>query len=552
MINFDALTLKAFVKENENFLAGAVIKKIQQASRREIIFHLRNNGENRKFYININPEFFHICFAEDLQKRGVFIPDSAPMFCMLLRKYIQNVRISKVEQPFGERILEFYFEYRDVLGEVQTLCLAVELMGKYSNVILYNYDTKIIIGCAHNVGEEKSKNRELAGTLPYIYPEKQTKTDILSEDAKSFEEKFSGNFDETSLAYAVSNEYFYLTVPIVKQALESLNIKDLAEINYQNLLEKLKDTVSLKNILPSLNDDFLMFSLVSGIGYNPCKSVNSMINDYFEFNQIQKILKQKKSKICTFLDTKIKKLKTLSENQKNKLLDIEKADNYRIKGDILMMNINIPVAEKVILQNPYDNYADTEIDLDTRFSVVQNANRYYKLYKKTKTAIEYAEEKISEIDEQLAVLEEQKFYAEIASNLDEVDEISVEIGIKSDIPVKKQAKKQINLEMHEIDGFKVYLGKNSIQNDFLLSKIATPEDLWFHPLNMHGAHVILKTNNQKVPDTVLLACAKLAKRFSAAWKDSKIPVIYTERKYVKKANSKLAFVTYKNEREIYC
>ena len=553
MINFDSLSLKAWVLENADYLTNASVRKIQQPSRRELVLHLRNNGENKKLYININPEFFHVCLAEDLQRRGISIPDAAPMFCMLLRKYIQNGRIAEVRQPFGERILEFRFEYKDALDEINTLCLAVELMGKYSNVILYNVKTGIIIGCAHNVGEEKSKIRELSGTLPYVYPVPQDKADICGENFEEFKEKFNGNFDKNSVACEIANDYAYMTVSLVKQAFLALEIEKFDENNLKKLFETLKNTSSLSDFEPAISEDFSQFSLVKNSGFNPVNSVNQMINDYFEFNQIQKILKQKKLRLYAHIDTQIKKLKKQIEIFKLKLLDCEKADNYRVKGDILMMNINENVAPILKLQNPYDGEF-VEIELDERYSIVQNANRYYKLYKKTKTAVDYASSQLEELENQLNLLEEQRFFVEIASNLEEIEEISLEIGLKTEQSGKKEKKKQINLEMHEIDGFKVYLGKNSVQNDFLLSKVASPEDLWFHPLNMHGSHVILKKNNSKeeIPNEVLLSCAKLAKRFSKANQDAKIPIIYTERKYVKKANSKIAFVTYKNEIEIYC
>lgn len=553
MINFDSLSLKAWVLENADYLTNASVRKIQQPSRRELVLHLRNNGENKKLYININPEFFHVCLAEDLQRRGISIPDAAPMFCMLLRKYIQNGRIAEVRQPFGERILEFRFEYKDALDEINTLCLAVELMGKYSNVILYNLKTGIIIGCAHNVGEEKSKIRELAGTLPYVYPVPQDKADICGENFEEFKEKFNGNFDKNSVACEIANDYAYMTVSLVKQAFLALEIEKFDENNLKKLFETLKNTSSLSDFEPAISEDFSQFSLVKNSGFNPVNSVNQMINDYFEFNQIQKILKQKKLRLYAHIDTQIKKLKKQIEIFKLKLLDCEKADNYRVKGDILMMNVNENVAPILKLQNPYDGEF-VEIELDERYSIVQNANRYYKLYKKTKTAVDYASSQLEELENQLNLLEEQRFFVEIASNLEEIEEISLEIGLKTEQSGKKEKKKQINLEMHDIGGFKVYLGKNSVQNDFLLSKVASPEDLWFHPLNMHGSHVILKKNNSKeeIPNEVLLSCAKLAKRFSKANQDAKIPIIYTERKYVKKANSKIAFVTYKNEIEIYC
>lgn len=553
MINFDALSLKAWVNENCEYLTNASVRKIQQPSRRELIFHLRNNGENKKLYININPEFFHVCIAEDLQKRGISIPDAAPMFCMLLRKYILNGRITEVRQPFGERILELRFEYKDALEEINTLCLAIELMGKYSNIILYNVKTGIIIGCAHNVGEEKSKLRELAGTLPYVYPVPQEKTDICDESFENFKEKFNGHFDKNSVACEIANDYAYITVSLVKQAFSALKIESFDNEKLQELFETLKETTSLSNFQPAINEDFSQFSLIKEMGFNPVNSVNQMINDYFEHNQIQKILNQKKLRLYAHIDTQVKKLKKQTEIFTVKLLESEKADNYKVKGDILMMNINKKVLPILKLQNPYDGEF-VEIELDERYSIVQNANRYYKLYKKTKTAVDYASSQLEELENELNLLDEQRFFTEISSNLEEIEEISSEIGIKTEQMGKKEKKKQINLEMHELGEFKMYLGKNSVQNDFLLSKVAAPEDLWFHPLNMHGAHVILKKNNskEKIPDEVLLACAKLAKRFSKAQNDAKIPIIYTERKYVKKANSKIAFVTYKNETEIYC
>ena len=175
MITLDSVTLKSWLEENSAYLNGARIQKIQQPTRREFVFTLRNSGETRKLYINIDPQFFHVCFMtqENEERRLIEIPQKPPMFCMLLRKYIENARVSKVNQPEFERILEFYIEAYNELSEKIYLCLAIELMGKHSNVILYNHDTNVIIGCAHNVGAEKSREREMAGGLPYVYPPKQ-------------------------------------------------------------------------------------------------------------------------------------------------------------------------------------------------------------------------------------------------------------------------------------------------------------------------------------------------------------------------------------------
>ena len=122
MISFDSLTLKIFLEENSEFFDGAKIQKIQQPSRTELLFLIRNKGETKKLYINFNPEFYHLCFItpETERLRNITVPKTALMFCMLLRKYIQNVRILRISVPEYERIFEIYFEYYNEFNEKKT------------------------------------------------------------------------------------------------------------------------------------------------------------------------------------------------------------------------------------------------------------------------------------------------------------------------------------------------------------------------------------------------------------------------------------------------
>lgn len=550
MINFDSLTLRAFAEENESFLCGAVVRKIQQPTRRDIVLHLRNNGINKKLYININPEFFHICFPSDenYEKREIKIPDTAPMFCMLLRKYIQNLRITDVVQPKGERILEFYFDYADILNDYSQLCLSVELMGKYSNIILYNKETGIIIGCAHNVGEDKSSIRELSGTLPYVYPVSRNKKDLNDENPQNFRRIFLSCENEEEIFKKLSSEYSDVTVPIAKKVCKNSNF--VADKVFENLLNE----VNLKNINPCCDENFDSFSLTKTENSITFDTVNSMIDEFFTYNQLQKILKQKKTKIYSLLQTRLNKLEKQKKQFEEKNSFFPKAELYRQKGDILMMNPNISSEKKVFLTNPYDNKT-TEIELDENLSVIENANRYYRLYKKIKSAAEYASSQTEKINSETELIKLQIFYTDIANSVADIEDIMTELGISNhDGCGKKKKTSEKILQEFEIGGFKVFIGKNSVQNDYLLSKVAGSEDLWFHPQNCHGAHLILKKNNpsEKVSDDVLLECAKITKKFSQKSGEAKMPVIYTKRKYVKKANSKIAFVTYKNEKEIYC
>lgn len=526
MITFDSLTLKAWVHENSEFLNGARIQKIQQPTRREFVFTIRKTGETKKFYININPQLHHICFMskENETRRMIEIPKKPPMFCMLLRKYLENSVICKINQPPYERILEFYIETYNELSEKIYLCLAIELMGKHSNVILYNYDTNIIIGCAHNIGAEKSSVREMAGTLPYVYPPKQHKTDILT---------YNGEIDFTT----ASNDFYWISKSFANQ----INGKPLA---------KIKDYVSLNGITPAITADYKEFSLYSELLNNPKtqESVNDMIDNYFTHYQEKEKFQSLKTHLLTFTNQKIRKYQGSIKKLNEQLKREENSDKYRLYGDLIMANLyNNSDFSPYIEVFDYENNTNIKIELDNTKTLKENANKFYKLYNKGKTS----KQKLGEMRESLT--ENLEYFNQVLYSINCAESIKDLIEIKSEImPAEgeKQNKLQSSApEKIEVEGYEIFIGKNNRQNDYIISKLAKDEDLWFHTKDCAGSHVLLKGLNP--PDKLILKCAELAKKHSSAPESSKIGVIYTKRKYLRKPpKANLGYVTYKNEKEI--
>ncbi len=541
MINFDSLTLKLFCEENADFFEGAKIQKIQQPNRYELIFHMRSMGESKKFYVNFNPNFYHVCFMNEQneKRRNISIPKTAPMFCMLLRKYIQNSKIIKVEVPKYERIFEIYFEYYDELNEKTVLCLAIELMGKHSNVILYNYDTNVIIGCAHNISSEKSRERELYGSLPYVYPPKKKRKNI---NLVSYE-SFCKDVDMSDICGSIVKNYNYFTVPIVQNIVSKVQNNSIEKI-YKELIDFIKD----EDYLPSIKNDYSEFYVHKTSNAFECDTINDMIDDYFSYHQQKLLNNNLKNKLVTYINQQIKKLKTLKAKQQEQIDKIEKANIYKKKADILMANVYyIQSGLKQVTLNDFEGN-EIVIDLDENLSPKDNANRFYALYKKSKSANEHAQELIKETDSQILYFEELMYYTDKAQSYPELEDINSELFAQT----SEEKIKTLPVEEVVFMGFKIFIGKNKKQNDYILSKISSANDLWFHMLNAPGAHVIVKNNNNSdnIPDKVLLKAAKLVKENSSQKDNSKTCVIYTKRKYVKKANNKLAFVTYKNETEI--
>ena len=472
MINIDYVTLQDFFEENIDFFIGARLQKIQQPTRRDFVFSMRNNGDSRKLYININPQFYHIAFMnkDSEQRRNLSIPKQPPMFCMLLRKYLEGCKVADAKVIDGERILELHFETMDELSQKRSLCLCIELMGKHSNMILYDRESFVIIGCAHNVGPEKSRYRELQGGLSYIYPP-----------------KLGNNFQG---------------IPLYKR------LDDVA-------------------------------------------CINDKIDLYFSKVQEEVNLKNAKSQLIEITGSKLKKINNSIDKISNLLKKRDKTEEYKLYGELLTANAY--QKKNYIPQIEVFNYFSGEnivIELDSTKTLNENAQRYFRLYTKSKTTKEKSTQILNGLKIEKEYLENILYSIEKSVNLDDLNEIKSEI-CEEKIKEKTLSEKQNSLLKFSINGFEVFVGKNNKQNDFIISKLSKDEDYWFHTRLCAGSHVLLKVREIEPDEFTIFECCKLAREYSSASQPSKVGVIYTKRKFIKKPPSvPLGYVIYKNEKEI--
>ncbi|MDD3149202.1 MAG: NFACT family protein [Candidatus Gastranaerophilales bacterium] len=570
MINLDSLTIKAFLEETQLLFESCRVQKIQQPSRHELILSIRTLGKSQKLYININPKYPHICFLTEVgQKyRNIEIPQQPPMFCMLLRKHMEGTKINAVIQPDNERIIELYFESYDAIGGKIPLVMAIELMGKHSNIILYNKKTNIIIGCAHNIGPEKSRERELAGTLPYIYPPAQTKTNLLEISkndfynmAKAIQKPINQWLNKTfyDVSLALANELCeFLNIEIVEKGISAISQEKILQI-YDYLYEML----NLECLNPVISADKNFFSLfgLQKDDFENRETVNELIDEYFGYQMFKDTFGRMQKTLLNVAEKEIKKQKTAFEKQQKILDSILKIEKYKEFGDVIISNLyRIKTIEPIMyLENPYNENKAEEISFDTALTANENAQKYYKLYNKKKNAVKIAQNMSEKTQEEINYLESIKISINQAVSIKDLTEIKEELVsqnlLKAKVlPIKKQ-KEQIDLLQFDFENeVKIYVGKNNKQNDYLISKIASPFDIWLHVQNTPGSHVLIKIPKQieQIPDEILLKAAQLAVKYSFASKATKVPVIYTLKKYLKKPPcAKPGYVTYSNEKTIF-
>lgn len=571
MINFDSLCLKYFGSEFAQILTSGRIQKIQQPSRKEIILNIRSLGQNYPLYININPQYPHLCVMtkHGEKQREVENPQKPPMFCMLLRKYIEGSKIKKINIPNHERIFEIFVDSYSELGDTEELVLSVELMGKYSNIILYKNSDKTIIGCAHNIGSEKSRVRELSGGLPYIYPEQPQKKDILSTSKEEF-------FHDMKLLHQpifweLNQLYYDISVPMAKELCDCCNIysdfEKISAIETQkifDLYDKTCSALSSMTLNPSISSDkstYSIFSLKKEANQTYYSSINEMLNDYFGHFVFEDKMNKIKNKILNITNKNIKYLKKEIEKLTPTQNDSEKALKYKQIGDILAANLYMLTEKQnsVTLKNFYDNNNDITITLNPSISINDNIQKYYKLHSKAKTAMVMNKQRIEKLKEDLY------YFLEIQTSTNYADKISTLLEIKEElvsqkiledtqhVEKKQKTKNTIELDREEINGYTIFIGKNNKQNDYIVSKISRPNDIWMHAQNMPGSHILIKLppGEETPPDDILLRGAQLAAYYSQGRNSKKVEILYTKRKYLKKPpGAKPGYVTYTEEKTI--
>jgi predicted ribosome quality control (RQC) complex YloA/Tae2 family protein len=327
-------------------------------------------------------------------------------------------------------------------------------------------------------------------------------------------------------------------------------LSDELKKQFENLTqEKINYYLSAENYSPAiLNDRYTLFSeLVAGSISK--ESINSMLDEYYSGFQEKINLKNARNKFAEIVGNKLRRNKNAISKLTSILSKRENADKYKIYGELLTANLyKKNDYQKNIELYDYVNNKNIIIELDETKTMSENAQRYFRLYTKYKTTKEKSLELLNNLNIEKEYLENILYSIERADSISDLSEIEIELGLSD---LKKKTKSEINVTKVEINGFQVYIGKNNKQNDYIVSKLSKEEDYWFHTKLCAGSHVLLKVNEIEPSEEIIFECAKLARQYSAAKQPSKVGVIYTKRKYIKKPPSApLGYVIYRNEKEI--
>lgn len=581
---FDGIVTKAVVSELNTCLINGKINKIFEPSKNEILLGVYSSGKNYCLNVSIDSVNYRINLTTNSKPN----PQNVLNFCMVLRKHLTGGTIKRIYSNGLERIVFIDIDVYNELNDLITKTLVVELMGKHSNIILLNSEHTVIDSLRH-LNKFDNSNRDIFPGSKYLNIE-SAKKDFLA--VKTFDEFYRDvSIDSENLPSTLSKVYNGFGKKNVSYLLETLNIPTAVSTNnlkevysyLKDLFANMPDNVVLKEYSSVKKDYFAYKSTNDGL------AANFYLDDFYTSKEQSEQFKQYRDTVLKLVLNHVGKIKERISTIDLKIADCTNAEKYRLYGELITSNLyripDYPQSE-VTLENYYDNNNLITIPLDEKFSPSKNAKNFFKKYRKLQNTIAIVEKQKELSEAELSYLESIVYELEEVSTIEDIDNIYSEIcdnlifgknaNTVNNHVYNKQSKitnskssKQSNAsnmpEKRNIDGYTVYIGKNNKQNDYLTCRLAQNSDIWFHTKDIHGSHVVLKTDSLhsssenssasctfNIPDSVLYKCASIAAYYSKARMSQNVPVDYTLIKYVKKPNgAKPGMVIYTNNKTLY-
>ncbi len=545
---YDGLFIHSLLNSVRPLIVNGRLSKIYQPFAQDLILTFRKERKNIQLLLSANAQYprFYVT------KQAIVNPDKAPTFVMVLRKYLEGSVLQSIDQVGVDRIVNFNFSNRNELGDQVQLVLSLELMGRHSNVILYDKKSGQIIDLLKRVNPDENRVRLLLPKAKYELPP-------LIPGINGFkitEAEF--NLKATDTDPATLAKQFGGLDRDDRQELEGYLEDDLSFSSFKTFMNQfdkkgafiLKTPKNKRKIFPYLPYHLDLTKEASDPDFNHA------LDEFYQYQSNQDWVKQKSSQIERVIKNEHNKLTKKIVKLKKQLDQAENSEGYRIRGEILNANLAQvkPGMSHIELPNYYDNNRPIKIKLDTALSPARNGQKYFTRYKKLRDSIKHVKEQISIAQTNLNYFDTIQTAIDNAEPQD-IDQITDELTSQGYLkkPQKPKRKKKItekNLNKFRISSGKtVLVGKNNLQNDWLTLKKANKTDIWFHVKNIPGSHVILQSS--EATDEDIKETAEIAAYFSKAKNSAHVQVDYVVDKRVKKPNgAKPGFVIYTGQNSI--
>lgn len=612
---FDGIVLRAAVSELNGLLAGGRIEKIFQTERDEIVLACHASASHYRLLISANAVNPRIHLTKSKKEN----PMIAPPFAMVLRKHLQGGRILSVTQSGYDRVVTLTAEIRNEMGDVEQKQLIVEIMGRHSNIILVN-SQGVIHDAIKHIDDAVNRVREIMPARRYVAPPGQEKLPPNQVTEAYLDARWETASKEkcvSSWLLSAISGFSPLLCDVIclergiepKSSLKTVALQRRNEL-FQNIMTVCGE-IARETFYPAIVQGEKDFHCIRTVAtyfgdHRKFNTVNLMLDEFYTNRDEAERLRQRKTAVQKIVINAMERVQRKLGIHEDILQENASHEQYRIYGELLNANLYaLPEygKEARVLNYYEENAPEVVIPLDYSKTVSQNAQMYFKKYRKARSSYESTlrlkEEDLSELD----YLEQVRAMLQNAMTSEDIMEIRQELseegygavtcslgkrgqdGKPRSMPLsaflggkpaskkslraqaakakaaaqsRKQSEPKVNAEskpLHFItpDGYRILVGRNNRQNDRLTLRDSQPEDLWFHLHGAPGSHVILclAEKNGVWSNTAVEMAAGLAAWYSSSRGTSKADVDYTKVKYIKKIpGGHPGMVTYTDYRTI--
>jgi predicted ribosome quality control (RQC) complex YloA/Tae2 family protein len=566
---FDGALLWLMCNELRQNALGARVDKIYQPMKNQLVFFLRSKTFNGKLLLSADPGGARI----QLTKATFENPASPPMLCMLLRKKLVGAKLSAIRQPKLERLVYLDFDTKNELGDPIKLTVIAELMGRNANLILCEENGRVIDAVRRT--DASDTTRILMPGVTYMPPPEQNPFFLLEDSLETAISTLQSCQSRELVSCLLSaipgispivcRELYHLSIteetppdaPLTQTQLQSLQ-ENLAQIKENLLSQKVQPTM-----VTDQNGKTVDFTFFAPTQYGDRVTLqhfacfSDLLDGFYTLRDQKAKAQAKTQNLNKWLTTTLARLARTVNVRTAELEKARNCDHLRIYGELLKANLGrIPQgATACRVVDYYDPQCkEIEIPLSPALSPQQNAQKYFKDYRKQCTAAGMLEGLIQKSQQDIIYLDSVKDALSRAMTDKEISAIQEELldggWLKNRKTDKKKGNKPKLLEPYEFlscDGFVILAGRNNKQNDQLTLRQSNGNDIWFHTKNIPGSHVIVKTDGKEVPNSTLTQAAVIAATLSGGADSAGVAVDYCPVKRVKKpSGAQPGMVIYEN------
>ena len=562
----DAATILLLAEELNEQLSGSRVEKISMPSRDEAVFTVRNFSGKRQLLLSARSGSARVHFTNE----EFDFPITPPAFCMLLRKHLINARFTEVNTIPGDRVLLMHFDSINDMGDKVNLTLSVEMMGRYSNIVLVD-SSGTVLDAIKRIDETQSEKRQLVPGIEFTFPPVPEKINFLSSDVDELvrEVRTSPRIVPDAILQKVSG-LSPLLCREVGLHFDDRNANTLSDKEAEILKDgflRLKESISDsgKRNWNIVFDESRMveFSFIPLFQYRALRSehfnsCSELLETYYSERDRELRLKNRSRDLSKQVKQLVERSIRKQESRKEELDNTQKADQKRLYGELLTANLNAFKRgdSKVTVLNYYDGQQLT-IPLDVTKTPNGNAQQYFKEYRKLRTAADVLQKLIKEGESEIEYLRQVSYDITQASTEEDFVEIRKDLkdsGFLKGFKYKQKGKRKTDPYFRYMTsgGYEVLVGKNNAANEKLSLSVASGKDLWFHLKGAPGSHVIMRTENTIPDDESLTEACEIAAFHSSQRSGQLLAVDYTEARRVKKIpGGKTGMVTYTEQKTAF-